>query len=88
MSTVDGDTEARAEVARTLVTAPVIAGERLTGSVMTGARPEAVLAIGPLTNVARLLREDASLPTLAVMGGALRPTEHRGSVHEIEHLWV
>ena len=47
--------------------------------------PEAVLAIGPLTNVAALLALGVELPALTVMGGALRPVEHRGRVQAVEH---
>lgn len=85
VSTVDGDTEWRAEVARMLVDAPVVSGDRLSAAVVATAEPDALLAIGPLTNVARLLASDAVPSRLGVMGGVLRPVRHRGGVHEIEH---
>jgi purine nucleosidase len=85
VSTVDGDTEQRAEIARSLVDAPVVSGDKLTAAQVGAMEPEALLAIGPLTNVARLLASGVVPPRLGVMGGALRPVRHRGAVREIEH---
>lgn len=49
------------------------------------AAAEAMMAIGPLTNLAGLLRAGVELPPTTVMGGALRPVEHRptGDWHEV-----
>jgi inosine-uridine nucleoside N-ribohydrolase len=85
VSTVDGDTEARAALARDLVDAPVVSGEALTARDVATADPEAQLAIGPLENVARLLAAGAVPARVGVMGGVLRPVRHRGAVREIEH---
>jgi inosine-uridine nucleoside N-ribohydrolase len=85
ISTVDGDTERRAEIARELVDAPVVAGSRLAVRDVSTSGADALLAIGPLENVARLLAADALPPRVAVMGGALRPVRHRGEVREVEH---
>jgi inosine-uridine nucleoside N-ribohydrolase len=85
VSTVDGDTEWRAEVARTLVDAPVVPGGRLAARDVTAADPDALLGIGPLDNVARLLAAGAAPPRLGVMGGVLRPVRHRGEVRDVEH---
>jgi pyrimidine-specific ribonucleoside hydrolase len=85
VSTVDGDTEARAAVARELVDAPVVDGASLAPRQVAEADPEALLAIGPLENVARLLASGVLPPRVGVMGGALRPVRHRGEVWEIEH---
>jgi pyrimidine-specific ribonucleoside hydrolase len=85
VSTVDGDTEARAAVARQLVDAPVVDGRSLTPRQVAAADPEALLAIGPLENVARLLASGVLPPGIGVMGGALRPVRHRGHVWEVEH---
>ena len=84
-STVDGDTEWHAEIARTLVAAPVVPGARLRVSDVAASHAEALLAIGPLENVARLAAAGALPPRLGVMGGALRPVRHRGAEREVEH---
>jgi inosine-uridine nucleoside N-ribohydrolase len=87
VSTVGGDTERRAAVARALVDAPVIGGAdpgRLGRAILDRA-PDAVLAIGPLTNVAALVAGGLLPGTLACMGGALRPVRHRGAVRAVEH---
>jgi purine nucleosidase len=85
VSTVDGDTERRAAIARQLVGAPVVPGAHLDVRVVAAAGADAMLAIGPLENVARLLAAGALPPRLGVMGGALRPVRHRGAVREVEH---
>ena len=85
VSTVDSDTERRAEIARTLVDAPVIAGAHLSIRDVRASGAEALLAIGPLENVARLLAAGALPPRLGVMGGVLRPIRHRGAVRDVEH---
>jgi inosine-uridine nucleoside N-ribohydrolase len=46
---------------------------------------DALLAIGPLTNVARLLEAGATLPRLVVMGGALEPVPYKGRIYDVEH---
>ena len=46
---------------------------------------EAVLAIGPLTNVAAMTAAGVRPPELTIMGGALRPVEHRGELRTVEH---
>ena len=85
VSTVDGDTQWRAEFARTLVDAPVVPGARLAVRDVEAAQAEALLAIGPLENVARLLAADALPPRVCVMGGVVKPVHHRGAVREVEH---
>jgi inosine-uridine nucleoside N-ribohydrolase len=85
VSTVDGDTEWRAEVARTLVDVPVVPGARLGAQAVIDSQAEALLAIGPLENVARLLAAGALPPRIGVMGGVLRPVRHRGDVRDVEH---
>lgn len=85
VSTVNGDTEWRADIARSLVDAPVIAGDRIDADAVRAAQPHAILAIGPLTNLARLLAAGYRPPRLAVMGGARHPVRHRGVVMTVEH---
>jgi len=85
VSTVDGDTEWRAEIARTLVDAPVVSGARLAVRDVADAQAEALLAIGPLENVARLLAAGALPPRVCVMGGVVNPVHHRGAVRDVEH---
>jgi len=46
---------------------------------------EALLAIGPLTNVAAMTAAAVRPPELTIMGGALRPVEHRGQLRTVEH---
>jgi inosine-uridine nucleoside N-ribohydrolase len=46
---------------------------------------EGLLAIGPLTNVAAITAAGVRPPELTIMGGALRPVEHRGEVRDVEH---
>ena len=85
VSTVDDDTEWRAEIARTLVDAPVVPGARLAVRDVEAAQAEALLAIGPLENVARLLAAGALPPRVCVMGGVVKPVHHRGAVRDVEH---
>jgi purine nucleosidase len=46
---------------------------------------EALLAIGPLTNVAAITAAGVRPSELTIMGGALRPVEHRGELRTVEH---
>lgn len=46
---------------------------------------EALLAIGPLTNVAAITAAGVRPPDLTIMGGALHPVEHRGELRTVEH---
>jgi inosine-uridine nucleoside N-ribohydrolase len=46
---------------------------------------EALLAIGPLTNVAAMTVAGVRPAEVTIMGGALRPVEHRGEVRIVEH---
>jgi inosine-uridine nucleoside N-ribohydrolase len=93
VSTVGPDAERRASVAVGLLAS---AGADL-GSVVVCADPEtavaslsaagadALLAIGPLTNVAAMTAAGVRPSELTIMGGALRPVEHRGEVRTVEH---
>lgn len=87
VSTVGGDVEARAALVRELVgdaVAVVPGGSGLAGAV-SAASPEALVAIGPLTNVAALCRGGVDLPPwIVVMGGLLAPIEHRGALRTTE----
>lgn len=86
VSTVDDPSGARAQAAHNLVgQVPVTIGALLDPDGFAECDPDAVLAIGPLTNVARLARAGAVPRRLAVMGGALAPVWHRGAVHTVEH---
>jgi inosine-uridine nucleoside N-ribohydrolase len=46
---------------------------------------EALLAIGPLTNVAAMTAAGVRPAGITIMGGALHPVEHRGEVRTVEH---
>jgi inosine-uridine nucleoside N-ribohydrolase len=87
VSTVHGDTAKRAELVHGLVHAPsvVAGGSDLVPSAIAAACPDAILGIGPLTNVAATIAAGVPLPPLTVMGGAALPTRHRGRVQAIEH---
>jgi inosine-uridine nucleoside N-ribohydrolase len=86
VSTVDDDHGRRVELARSLVDAPVHRGdERDLAVSVAAARPDVLLAIGPLTNVAAMLAAGAAAPRLAVMGGALGAVQHQGRLQRVEH---
>jgi inosine-uridine nucleoside N-ribohydrolase len=86
VSTVDGDLDRRVQLARSLVDAPVHRGDDPQLAVAVGAaRPDVLLAIGPLTNVATLVAAGWIAPRLAVMGGALGGVHHRGTLQRVEH---
>ncbi|MDQ1491297.1 MAG: hypothetical protein QOJ23_3811 [Actinomycetota bacterium] len=46
---------------------------------------EALLAIGPLTNVAAMTAAGVRPADVTIMGGALHPVEHRGELRTVEH---
>jgi purine nucleosidase len=46
---------------------------------------EALLAIGPLTNVAVMTAAGVRPSEVTIMGGALQPVEHRGELRAVEH---
>jgi purine nucleosidase len=100
LSTVGSDSERRAAVAVGLLagagidlgTVAVVAGAQVPGGdaadvvrAVAGSGAEALLAIGPLTNVAALTAAGVRPPELTIMGGALRPVEHRGQLRTVEH---
>jgi len=63
------------------------AGEDLSAVVeaVAASGAEALLAIGPLTNVAAITAAGVRPPEVTIMGGALRPVEHRGELRAVEH---
>ena len=100
VSTVGSDPERRAAAAVGLLAAArvdlgsvtVVAGAEASDGhaadvvdAVPASGAEALLAIGPLTNVAALTAAGVRPPELTVMGGALRPVEHRGEVRTVEH---
>ena len=85
VSTVDGDHDRRVNLAQALVEAPVYAGDDPEfPDAFRAAAPDAVLAIGPLTNIAALLG-GGPIPPLTLMGGALAPVQHWGLTMTTEH---
>jgi pyrimidine-specific ribonucleoside hydrolase len=85
VSTVDGDHARRVRIAQTLVDAPVHAGDDPgLSDAFVAAAPEAVLAIGPLTNLAALA-STGPLPPVTLMGGVLGAVRHWGVTMDIEH---
>ena len=101
VSTVGSDPERRAAVAVALLAAAgvdlgsvtVCAGAAGPGPTASAAVVEAVaasgvealLAIGPLTNVAAMTSAGVRPADVTIMGGALRPVEHRGELRAVEH---
>ena len=85
VSTVDGDHDRRVNLAEALVEAPVYAGDdpRFPDA-FRAAAADAVLAIGPLTNLVALL-SCGPIPPLTLMGGALAPVQHWGLTMTTEH---
>jgi len=100
VSTVGSDPERRAHVAVGLLAnagvdlgsvtvvacaeAPAGTSSEVVEAVAASAA-DALLAIGPLTNVAALTAAGVRPPELTIMGGALRPVEHRGELRTVEH---
>ena len=83
ISTVDGDVEQRARIARSIVPdVDVVAGSPIPQTV---AETEALLGIGPWTNCAALAAEQALPPRVVVMGGVVGPIVYRGEVQTVEH---
>ncbi|MGH9032772.1 MAG: nucleoside hydrolase [Acidimicrobiia bacterium] len=86
VSTADDADGARASVAQRLVgEVPVTIGSLLNTEGFGVCDPDAVLAIGPLTNLAVLVNAGEVPRQLAVMGGALAPVRHRGALRTVEH---
>jgi purine nucleosidase len=89
-STVTDDEHARATVARRLLASqglddvPVVAGSGLDPRDVAAAAPDALLAIGPLTTVARLVAWDVWPERVTVMGGIHGRVRHRGAWRETE----
>jgi inosine-uridine nucleoside N-ribohydrolase len=97
VSTVGVDAGRRAVLAAELLEAagikrlpPVVAGLPEAGAgdallpAVRSVAPDALLAIGPLTNVAALTATGVRPPVVTVMGGALKPVHHRGALRKIE----
>ncbi len=86
VSTTGGRSDWRAALARELVDAEVVPGDHPdeVAERFATARPEALLAIGPLTNIAALTVLDAAIPPLTVMGGVLVPLRHRSRLRRVE----
>ena len=77
----------RPDLAAELVAAPVHGGGDVgaLAEAFVDAAPDALLAIGPLGNVAALVDAGIDLPEMTVMGGVLTPLRHRGRVWTAEH---
>lgn len=84
VSVVDDAGVPRAAIARDLVDAPVLEPHEVDETTLGRAGADALLAIGPLNNVPRML-SSGSPGAISVMGGVLRPVRHRGTVHAVEH---
>lgn len=86
VSTVGADAAWRADVTRHLLPEPVpiVAGAAAALQALPAAAPDAVLAIGPLTNLATLVATGWRPAKLVVMGGLLQPLRHRGRLRQVE----
>lgn len=86
VSTSGRRSEWRAALARELVDAEVVPGDHPdeVAERFVTAKPEALLAIGPLTNVAALAALGVGIPPLTVMGGVLVPLRHRSRLRRVE----
>jgi inosine-uridine nucleoside N-ribohydrolase len=90
VSTVYRDVEWRAREARALLAefgcaADVIAGPP-SPNALAATSADALLAIGPLTNIAHLSAHEAAFPRrVVIMGGALATVHHRGEDMRIEY---
>jgi len=85
VSTADDERAWRARVATTLVDAPVVPGPSLSTDDVAESELDALLAIGPLGNVARLLAAGVLPARVGIMGGVLQPVRHRGELWEVEY---
>jgi inosine-uridine nucleoside N-ribohydrolase len=90
VSTVNDDDDARAAVGRDVVRSMggdpgvVVSGRAFHVQALRDARADALLAIGPLTNVARIVGAGLCPSRVGVMGGALARVLHRDAWREIE----
>jgi len=88
VSTTGGRTEWRGEIARQFVDrdVDVVAGEHPDelATRFRAAAPDALLAIGPLTNIAALHALGLVITPLTIMGGAIVPVRHRGRLRRAE----
>jgi inosine-uridine nucleoside N-ribohydrolase len=90
VSTVDRDIEWRAREARAVLLeykcdANVVAGPP-SHRALADSRADALLAIGPLTNIAHLIANGVALPPrVVIMGGALGIVHHRGIDMRVEY---
>ena len=93
VSTVGSNPERRADVVVGLLASAgadlgsisVVAGGGDVIDAVASSGADALLAIGPLTNVAALTAAGVRPPELTIMGGALQPVEHRGQLRTVEH---
>ncbi len=93
VSTVGSDPERRASVAVGLLAnagvdlgaVAVVGGAEEAVPAVAAAAPDGLLAIGPLTNVAAMTAAGVRPAEVTIMGGALRPVEHRGELRTVEH---
>ena len=83
VSTVSGNVEKRAELARALVPGVLVVAGPPPPELVAGA--DGLLAIGPWTHTAELAAKDALPRRVVLMGGMLGPMRHRGKMVRIEH---
>jgi inosine-uridine nucleoside N-ribohydrolase len=83
VSTVSGNVERRAAIARDLLPGvEVVAGPPTAGHL---ANVDVLLGIGPWTHLAELAVSGLLPRRVVVMGGLLGPVEHRGALQHVEH---
>ena len=63
---------------------PVFLGENVSALSIDAARPDATITTGPLTNIARLVLDEASFGRIHIAGGAFRAVDYRGQSITVE----
>mgnify|MGYP002076186892 CR=1 FL=1 len=58
---------------------PVFLGENVSALSIDAARPDDTITTGPLTNISRLVLDEASLGRIHIAGGAFRAVDYRGA---------
>jgi inosine-uridine nucleoside N-ribohydrolase len=83
ISTVDGDVEQRASIAREFVrNVEVVAGPPPASAL---AAADTLLLIGPWTHGAEIVTDRRLPERVGAMGGSTRPVVHRGQLQVVEH---
>lgn len=58
---------------------PIYLGEKVNRTLVDAQQPDATITTGPLTNIAKLVLDEATLGSLHILGGAFRTVYYRGT---------